>query len=65
MFKNDEIIIEDVVLTPSFDGTSCNVLICGPYGIEFCDEDIADAEVDALKSELSDLNLEPIIEPCS
>jgi len=63
MYRNDEIIIEDVVLTPSFDGTSCNVSICGPYGIEFCNEDIADCEVDSLKNELSDVNI--IVEPCA
>ena len=63
MFKNDEIIVEDVVLTPSFDGTSCNVLICGPYGLEYCEEDISDSEVESLKEEFKECNI--IVEPCA
>ena len=50
------VVIEDVLLDHSFDGTSVHVTLCGPYGLELSDMTIADCELDALKSDLKDCN---------
>lgn len=49
-------LIEDVYVDPSFDGTSALVTLCGPYGKELSSAHIADAELDALQTTLSDCN---------
>jgi len=49
-------IIEDVLIDPSYDGTSSHVTLCGRYGQELSTMTIADAELDALQTTLSDCN---------
>ena len=56
-YKQGNIVIEDVIIDHSFDGTSAHVTLCGPYGLELADLTISDAEVTALKDELSDCNI--------
>jgi len=48
--------IEDVVVTHSLDGTTATVTLCGFYGQELATEEISDAELTALKSDLHDCN---------
>lgn len=55
-YQNNEIVIEDVVLDYDMDGTSVHVTLCGPYGLELCDETIAHNEIDSLKETLKDVN---------
>lgn len=56
-YINDGVpVIEDVLLDHSLDGTSVTVTLCGPFGWELVTETIADAELDALKSDLKDCN---------
>lgn len=45
-------VIEDVLVESSLDGTSHHVTLCGPYGIELCDETISDSELRQLKDDL-------------
>lgn len=55
-YLKGDIVIEDVIVCPTFDGTSAHVVLCGPYGLELADAHIADAELHALKSDLSPCN---------
>jgi len=54
------VIIEDVLLDHSFDGTTVHVTLCGPYGVEIIDETIADNELESLKNDLSDCHFETV-----
>ena len=62
-YRNEEIIVEDVVIEPSFDGTTAEVTICGPYGMELTTATLADCELDSLKEEFKNCNI--IVEPCA
>jgi hypothetical protein len=62
-FNNGNVIVEDVVIEPSFDGTSAEVTVCGPYGMELSTATVADAELDSLKDTFSNCNI--IVEPCA
>ncbi len=49
-------IIEDVIVYRASDATCANVTICGAYGKPLADQDISDAELDALTEDLMDCN---------
>ena len=62
-YNEGSVIVEDVIIEPSFDGTYAEVTICGPYGMELTTATLADCELDSLKNEFKDCNI--IVEPCA
>lgn len=56
-YVKGNVIIEDVIIDHSFDGTNAHVTLCGPYGLELADLTIADVELDSLKDTLQDCNI--------
>lgn len=55
-YMKGNVVIEDVIVCSTFDGTSAEVVLCGPFGLELSACTLADAELRSLKSDLSTCN---------
>ena len=49
-YENDQVVIEDVIVRSSLDGTSYDLTFCGPYGLELYQEEVCDHDFRLLKS---------------